>query len=281
MQTQLKLLISNPKRYLPLAFRYGLSLPLRMLSYILSRSGFYLQEQMDIHPKSVWHDNRFLNKTAGFYIPNDPVKRKIMNIEPWDATRRDMLILLMRSIIEREIPGNIAELGVYRGSTARLIHHYMPDRTLHLFDTFEGFSKSDISSEKQQTGLVDSDIHYSDTCIERVLKTIGSQNDNIKPHKGIFPNSFPNNLNNTQFALVHLDVDLYTPTLTALNTFYNKIPVGGIIIVHDYNSWPGPRRAVDEFFKDKPETPVPMPDKNGSAVITKLAKSHPQPSESQ
>jgi hypothetical protein len=27
--------------------------------------------------------------------------------------------------------------------------------------------------------------------------------------------------------------------------------------------------AVDEFFSDKPEMPVPMPDKSGSALIVK------------
>lgn len=29
------------------------------------------------------------------------------------------------------------------------------------------------------------------------------------------------------------------------------------------------RRAVDEFFADKPELPIPMPDKSGSAVVVK------------
>jgi len=270
MLTKLKLLKSNPKRYLPLACRYGLSLPQRVLSFLFSRSGFHLQEQMDIHRKSTWHDSAFAKETGGFFLAGDMVKRRVENLEPWDATRRDMLVLLMRSVLERGIAGDVAELGVYRGRTARLIHHYMPDRTLHLFDTFEGFSEGDVSSEKNRTGLIDSDAHYSDTCIELVLRTIDKQNDNIRIHKGVFPDSFPAALSDAQFALLHLDVDLYAPTMSALALFYDKIPAGGIIVVHDYNAWPGPRRAVDEFFKGKPEIPIPMPDKNGSAVITKI-----------
>ena len=56
-----------------------------------------------------------------------------------DTVRRDMLVLLLRDLIERRVPGDMAELGVYKGLTARLIHHYAPERTLHLYDTFQGF----------------------------------------------------------------------------------------------------------------------------------------------
>ena len=45
---------------------------------------------------------------------------------------------------------------------------------------------------------------------------------------------------------------------------------GAVLIVHDCNSaWAGSRQALDEFFADKPEHPVFMPDKSGSAVIIK------------
>jgi hypothetical protein len=43
----------------------------------------------------------------------------------------------------------------------------------------------------------------------------------------------------------------------------------GQFFLHDYNTWPGARKAVDDFFVDKIETPIPMPDKSGSAVILK------------
>jgi len=47
------------------------------------------------------------------------------------------------------------------------------------------------------------------------------------------------------------------------------MPSGGIIFVHDYNSWDGARHAVDQFFASRPEVPLAMPDKCGSAVIVK------------
>ncbi len=58
-----------------------------------------------------------------------------------------------------------------------------------------------------------------------------------------------------EYSFVHIDVDLYQPTLDCLNFFYNRMIPGGIIISDDYK-WqhtPGVKRAFDEFFKDKKE----------------------------
>ena len=44
----------------------------------------------------------------------------------------------------------------------------------------------------------------------------------------------------------------------------------GIVLVHDYNAWPGVRKGVDEFLLDKSELVIPMPDKSGSAIFCKI-----------
>ena len=67
---------------------------------------------------------------------------------------------------------------------------------------------------------------------------------------------------------MHLDVDLYRPTHAGLELFYPLVSKGGFIVVHDYNAWPGARKATDDFLAGRPEVAVPMPDKSGSAVIT-------------
>src|SRR5471030_1513196 len=41
----------------------------------------------------------------------------------------------------RRIPGDIAEVGVAHGRSAKLIAQYAPDRELHLFDTFNGLPR--------------------------------------------------------------------------------------------------------------------------------------------
>jgi O-methyltransferase len=105
--------------------------------------------------------------------------------------------------------------------------------------------------------------------VEKVLTFINSRNKNIKVHKGIFPSSVKDGLHEAKFAFVHLDADVYEPTLAGLDFFYPRMSIGGVIVVHDYNTWPGARKAVQDFFANKTEVPIPMPDKSGSAVIIK------------
>jgi hypothetical protein len=67
---------------------------------------------------------------------------------------------------------------------------------------------------------------------------------------------------------VHIDCDLYEPIRAALEYFYPRMVPGGYIVMHDYTSmaWNGAERAIDEFFADKPESVIPLPDGAGSCV---------------
>jgi O-methyltransferase len=240
-----------------------------------SKCPYYIQGRMDIDPLSPWHNSLFSNSTGGFYPKRKSTElksgsRQIITLENHDNVRRDMLILLLRTIIENKISGEFAELGVFKGQTAKLIHYYCPDRNLYLFDTFSGFDKRDINQESSQIKDSESILAFLDTSAEAVIKNIQPINDNISIIKGYFPKSIPGDLNNKQYAFVHLDADLYLPTLEGLKFFYPKVTKGGIIICHDYNAWPGVRKAVDEFLHGKAEIAIPMPDKSGSAIITKL-----------
>jgi len=171
--------------------------------------------------------------------------------------------------VARKVEGDLAELGVYRGSSARLIHHYLPERKLYLFDTFKGFDERDVKAEANATGRKAESVEFSQTGVEWAMGNIAPQNDNVQAFPGYFPVSAPPFLSQRKFALVHLDADLYEPMLAGLKYFYDKVVPGGYMLAHDYNSWPGARKAVQEFFSDKPEIPIPMPDKSGSALILK------------
>ncbi len=46
---------------------------------------------------------------------------------------------------------SVAEAGVFQGDFARIINKSYPNRTLYLFDTFEGFSEKDIEYEKEMS----------------------------------------------------------------------------------------------------------------------------------
>jgi len=53
-----------------------------------------------------------------------------------------------------------------------------------------------------------------------------------------------------RISLLHLDVDLYEPTLAALDAFYPCVVNGGLVVFDEYGltEWAGESRAVEEYF---------------------------------
>jgi len=167
---------------------------------------------------------------------------------------------------KENIQGAFAELGVYKGDSANLLHLMDPDRKFHLFDTFEGFTQTDLAGETGKAATYTTK-NFADTSIEKVRTRLN--NDKFIFHKGYFPDT-TSGLETIQFALVNMDADLYNPTKTGLEFFYPRLSSGGIIIVHDYNpDWPGIMRAVDDFAKTIPEPLIILPDQDSSVMIFK------------
>ncbi|MEI7594686.1 MAG: TylF/MycF/NovP-related O-methyltransferase [Bacteroidota bacterium] len=173
--------------------------------------------------------------------------------------------------LKREnIKGSFAELGVYKGETARLIHEMDKTRKLYLFDTFEGFADKDLQRENSSDRKY-STSNFSDVNIKSV-ESFFNGNLNVKFIKGYFPETI-NQIEEQKYAFVHLDADLYLPTLSALNYFYSRLSEGGVIIIHDYNhSWDGVGKAVSEFATNICENVIEIADWQGSAMIIRNKK---------
>jgi len=196
------------------------------------------------------------------------VSKKLKRIERFyrDKVRFYTIWLQIQRLKTENIQGAFAELGVYQGETARMIHEMDSARTFHLFDTFEGFNKQDVSSEKISD--VNRSVDFSDTSEGTVIKFLDG-NTNVVIHKGYFP-ATTESLRDEKYAFVHLDADLYNPTLAGLRYFYPRLTTGGVIIIHDYNhTWEGVTQAVDEFIKTVPEQWVAVSDWQGSVMIIK------------
>ncbi|MCL4367010.1 TylF/MycF family methyltransferase [Patescibacteria group bacterium] len=161
------------------------------------------------------------------------------------------------------IKGDIAEIGVYRGGSAKLICFAKGQRRLYLFDNFG----KEIQVNSQYDLIRTGDI------VSAELKDVRSylrRYRNVYFYPGIFPTSITPKLSNEKFSFVHLDTDLYDSTSAGLIFFYPRISKRGIIMTHDYNnkSCPGVKKAFDDFFKDKPEMVVELWDTQ--AIIVKL-----------
>ena len=176
--------------------------------------------------------------------------------------------LQIQRLEKDNVPGDIAELGVYKGESARLLHLMAPQRTLHLFDTFEGFTSRDLEPETGEASTYTNN-HFADTSIAKVLKKINADANKVVVHQGHFPQSVVG-LENSSYALVNLDADLYNPTKAGLEYFYPKLSTGGIILIHDYNhKWEGLVKAVDEFVDNIPEHLILVPDLDSTVMILK------------
>jgi len=179
-----------------------------------------------------------------------------------DPVRYASLALAIRTLQHEAVEGEFAEVGVYRGTTSRFLLHCAPERTLHLFDTFQGFAPRDREPENA------ADSRFKDTSAETVRRALGNS-ANVAIHAGYFPDTTAG-LEDRRFAFVLLDLDVYAPTLAGLAFFYPRLARGGYCFVHDYNSpesnW-ACRRALTEFLSGKPEHLVELPDAWGSAVF--------------
>ena len=74
-----------------------------------------------------------------------------------------------------------------------------------------------------------------------------------------------------KISILRLDGDWYESTRIPLENFYSKISIGGIIIIDDYATCHGSKKAVDEFIEINGFKPNLMPDGRGGAWFIKEA----------
>lgn len=181
------------------------------------------------------------------------IYEKIKEATYIDITRCHILYQLALNM--KTLPGAVAEVGVCKGGSLRLIAEALPKKVVYGFDTFEGLPPADLAKdgpkvEEAKGGKFK--VEY-----ERV-KAYLSGYSNVLLYKGMFPES-GKLVKDQRFCFVHLDVDLYKSYTDCLEFFYSKMLTGGFIVCDDYGfigSCPGAKPAVDKFFADKVEHPI-------------------------
>lgn len=179
------------------------------------------------------------------------------------------LRLLAEQIEALDIPGDAAELGVFRGDFARLINAAFPRRIIHLFDSFEGFPARDADLDRllgYSRAAAGDFGGVSPALVEAALP----HRELARFHRGLFPESFAG-CEGLRFAFVSIDADLYAPTAAALPLFWDRLSPGGVLMVHDATSrqYAGVGRALGEFCAQRSLLPTPVCDLHGSALLRK------------
>ncbi len=194
-------------------------------------------------------------KTDGFNIIRKILKENKILLYPHEAYQ---IYTIVKSLCEKRVC-NLAEVGVYKGGSAKVICEVKGVSNLFLFDTFYGLPKP----TELDVSFKEGDYPSKEKEVREYLKGY----DNVKIVSGLFPNSVSEEIKKLKFMFVHLDVDLHNSVLNSLDFFYPRMEKGGIIISHDY-SLKGIKKAIIDFLKDKPEVVIEL---NGhQCMIIKL-----------
>jgi O-methyltransferase len=143
---------------------------------------------------------------------------------------------------QSQLDGDMAEVGVYQGSSARMIctekgtHHFWG------FDTFSGLA--DVGEQDTHNGVRFFRAGHFAADYETTSAYL-KEFDNVQLVKGFFPES-AECIADRRFSFVHLDVDTYGSTLASMRYFWPRLVDRGIIITHDGHS-DGVARAIAEF----------------------------------
>lgn len=155
--------------------------------------------------------------------------------------------MVSKEIYRKNIEGQVAEAGVYKGEFAKWINILFPDRKLFLVDSFDGFDAKQVKDEdnhQQTEQWIDT---LKDTSVSMVMDKM-KYRDNVVIKKGYVPDVLTGLKG--RFAFVSLDMDIYYPTYEALKFFWTRLSDGGYIFVHDFGCYDGVKEAVTRFCSE-------------------------------
>ncbi len=189
-------------------------------------------------------------------------------VRPYTMTSPERIAALfsaVRYIVQRGIPGDVVECGVWRGGSMMAAAHTLKslgdqDRTLYLFDTFEGMpdptDRDRLYDGRPASELLAhrgrDDLYWASCSVEEVqanMSLIGYQGP-VRYVKGRVEETIPREAPE-RIALLRLDTDWYESTKHELEHLYDRVMPGGVLIVDDYGWWQGQRQAVDEFIAER------------------------------
>ena len=192
-------------------------------------------------------------------------------VKPYTMTSVEALFALytaMNYVLDRNIPGDIVECGVWRGGSALLAALVLKmrgvkNRKLYLYDTFEGMpAPTEFDVDKYgRTGLemmeqYGDDVGWCYASLEDVQKAFSEHNFEFEIE--FVQGDVMETLKKTQpetISVLRLDTDWYESTALEFELLYPRLSTGGVLIIDDYGVWAGSRKATDDYFR---EVPKPM-----------------------
>lgn len=151
--------------------------------------------------------------------------------------------------------GAVAECGVWNGGSSAMVAAGLRragggDRPFWLFDSFEGLPEpTEKDGDEVRAG------YFPGWCtggIERVREAhrlVGHELDPAAIVPGWFEDTLAQHAGAVgPIALLHVDADWYESVAVVFRTLYGQVVSGGTVVIDDYGSWSGCRKAVHDFF---------------------------------
>jgi O-methyltransferase len=174
-------------------------------------------------------------------------------------------------VLANEIRGDFVECGVWRGGSMRLVAMTLmakgvKDRTLYLYDTFEGMTKpGELDVDLHGSRAVDDwtqierrGVKWAYAPIEEVREAIASTGypmDKVILVKGPVETTIPGTIPE-RIALLRLDTDWYESTKHEIEHLYPRLSAEGVLAIDDYGHYRGSRQAIDEYFSGARRKPL-------------------------
>jgi len=162
----------------------------------------------------------------------------------------------------RSLPGEIIECGIFKGSSFlrfAMFRELFGDTTSKRmigFDVFDKFPETEFYEDKELRQEFINTAGEQGISMEQlmdILKHKGVEKQ-VELVQGDILKTVPSYVRlhpDLQISLLNLDTDIYEPAVTILEHLYPRIVKGGILIMDDYDVFPGETKAVNDYFKDK------------------------------
>lgn len=174
----------------------------------------------------------------------------------------------VKYVVEKGLPGDFVECGVWKGGASMLMAKTLlslgvRDRTIYLYDTFEGMTKptpEDMSVMSGKEPVMEiwkrnqADDH-NEWCygpidgVRAAMEATGYPMDKVVFVKGPVEETLPND-RHEKIAILRLDTDWYSSTKHEMEHLFPLLQQGGVLILDDYGYWAGARKAADEYLKN-------------------------------
>ena len=223
-------------------------------------------------------------------IETSPIDRDIVAaVRSFSMTSAERIWSLVQAVAyveDEHIPGALVECGVWRGGSVmamarKLVALGSCDRTIWLYDTFEGMTAPTANDVEATTGQLAEQLMASTEVgdgnnvwayatqqdVIANLTTTGYEINQFKLVKGDVAQTLQTDVPES-IAILRLDTDWYESTKVGLEILYPRLAIGGVCILDDYGHWVGARKAVDDYFAAVGHRPFMHPiDYSGRVFI--------------